>query len=115
MALYAPDKPGHSEAAVTVRTPSGASLTDTVTNDGQTWLEFYNTGSAMTVTITRTTNCNQGFNHPLVVTVPATTGNIRQGPYPIKDFSTTLTITWPGTVTGLTFGAVSLGGVTTGL
>jgi hypothetical protein len=115
MALYAPDKMGHAEAALTTRTPAGASLTDTVTNDGATMLEFLNTSSSATVTIEAVTNCSHGYAHDVTVTVPATTGDIWLGPFPVSRFGNPLTITWPGTVTGLTFKALSTGGTVVGL
>lgn len=115
MALYAPDKPGHTEAALTPRTPSAGSGTDTVTNDGYTLLNFLNTGSQMAVTIEASGTCSHGFSHDVAVTVPATTGDVWIGPFPITRFGTTLTITWPASITGLTFAAVSTGGTVVGL
>lgn len=120
MANYAPDKPGHTEAAITARTPAGALLTDTVTNDGMTMLNFRSSGAELAPVITASTatahKCSHGFSHNVTVTVPATTGNVWVGPFPTDRFNDDdgrLTITWPASVTGLTFYALSCGGTVT--
>lgn len=123
MANYAPDKPGHTEAALTSRTPAGGSLTDTVTNDGLTMLAFViSSGGPYTVTITASTatahKCSHGFSHDLTVTVPATATDVWIGPFPTDRFNDDdgrLTITWPATVTNMTFKALSCGGTVSGL
>lgn len=122
MANYDPNKPGHTGAALTMRTPAGASLTDTVTNDGLTCLNFVNTGSQMTVTIVASTasdrKCSHGFAHNITVTVPAASGNVWIGGIPpdrFNDDDGRLTIQWPASVTGLTFAALSPSGTQTGI
>lgn len=117
MALYAPNKPGLAEAALTMRTPAGGALTDTVTNDGQTMLNFVNTGSEHICTVETQTACNYGTTHDVTVTIPATSGNVWIGPFSTARFNDTtgaLTITWGASVTGVTFAALSIGGTATG-
>jgi len=118
MALYAPDKPGLAEAAITMRTPAGGALTDTVTNDGTTMLRFVNTGSSHTCVVEAQTTCSWGATHDISVIIPATTGDVWLGPFPTARFNDTtgaLTITWGAVVTGVTFGALSIGGTAAGV
>jgi hypothetical protein len=115
MANYTPEKPGHTEAALTARTPSGDAGTDTFTNDGATMINFINTGSSHTCTVEASANCSHGFAHDVSVIIPATTGNIWAGPFPTDRFGTTTTITWGASVTGVTFKLMSTGGTVVGL
>jgi hypothetical protein len=61
-----------SQTGVTPTFSSAASLGDTFTNDGNTWLHVKNGGaSSVTVTIDSKAPCNQGFDHDLAVTIAA--------------------------------------------
>lgn len=118
MATYNPDKPGLAEAAVTSRTPNGATLTDLVVNDGVTMLNFRNAdGTDKTATIESLSTCSQGVTHDITVTIPATTGNVWLGNFNTTRFNDAngcLTITWGASVTGVTFSALSCGGTASG-
>ena len=101
-----------------MRTPAGGALTDTVTNDGATMLNFVNTGAEHICTVESQTACSFGGTHDVTVTVPATSGNVWLGPFPTARFNDTtgaLTITWGAVVTGVTFAALSTGGTATGI
>lgn len=116
MANYTPQKPGHTEAAMTYNTPAGASLTDTFDNDGRTILVVKNTGgSDATVTVEASGNCSYGFPHDVAVTSPSTTGNHACGPFSTDRFGTSVTLTWGTNVTDVTFALISIGGVVTGV
>lgn len=61
---------------------------DCFLNDGKTFLEVRNaSASPVDVTVISQQNCDQGYNHPLVVTVPATTGRRQIGPFQRKRFN----------------------------
>lgn len=61
---------------------------DRVKNNGSLYLEFKNTNaSPVTITINSVTLCNQGFDHDVVVTVPAATGDRVVGPFPQTRFN----------------------------
>jgi hypothetical protein len=79
---------------------------DTLTNTGKEWIEVDNaSGGALTVTISAT------IDGTLValqaVSVPATTGHRKIGPFPPHLYGTAVAITYSG-VTSLTIGAYSL-------
>jgi len=55
---------------------------DQFANDGRIFIHVKNTnGASRDVTINSQSNCNQGFDHDIVVTVPATTGERVIGPF----------------------------------
>jgi hypothetical protein len=116
MANYDPQKPGHTEATITYRTPAGGSpSTDTFTNDGMTLINFKNTDASHVCTVNAAGNCSHGFAHGISVTIPATTGNIIVGPFDTARFGETTTIAWGASVTGVTFALLSTGGTVTGV
>ena len=84
---------------------------DRVKNNGSLFLEFKNTSaSPVTITINSVTLCNQGFDHDVTVTVPATTGDRVVGPFPqtrFNDGDGFLTWTYSA-VTSVTVGAFTL-------
>lgn len=115
MANYAAQKPGHTEAALTMRTAAAAG--DAFENDGQTMIRLVNTGTEKTVTFNAVTNCSQGFDHNLAVVVPATTGDVWVGPFPTARFNNTdgrVDMTY-SSETGVTFAVLSIGGTVTGV
>jgi hypothetical protein len=76
----------HTEIAF----PTGsaaASGGDQVLNDGRTFLRFENSSAERTVTIPYLTSCSDGVTHSVVVTVPATTGDVLVGPFPTAKFN----------------------------
>ncbi len=61
---------------------------DQFANDGRIYIYVKNTnGATRDVTIDSGVNCNQGFDHNIVVTVPATTGEKLIGPFPMSRFN----------------------------
>lgn len=116
MASYAADKPGHTEAALTARTPDVGG--DGWLNDGATMFRCTNTsGSPITVTFNAAGSCSFGFDHDVAVTVPATTGDVWVGPFSTKRFNDSngyVQLTYSG-VTNLTIYALSTGGTVTGV
>src|SRR5882724_1784638 len=55
---------------------------------GKTFLHFLNTNAAArNVTLNSITNCNQGFDHDIVVNVPATVGTVIVGPIATDRFA----------------------------
>ncbi len=84
---------------------------DTFLNDGQTMLHVKNTsGGAITVTVNSIAACDQGFDHDVVVSVPATTGDRMIGPFPtgrFNDANGLVSITYSG-VTNLTVAPIQL-------
>ena len=115
MANYAASKPGHTEAALTYRTAAAAG--DAWENDGATMFNLRNSGTEKTITFNAQVNCSYGFDHNLVVTVPATTGDVWVGPFPTSRFNDTdgrVGVTY-SSETGVTVGALSTGGTVTGV
>lgn len=115
MATYAANAPGHTEAAITMRTTAVAG--DGWTNDGATLFRFVNTGTEKTVTVIAQTNCSLGFKHNVTITVPATTGDVWAGPFPtarFNDVNGVVQMTY-SSETALTIGAISTGGTVTGI
>lgn len=79
-------------------------------NTGKEFLQILNAGVQITVTITSQDNCNEGVNHPITVTIPATTGNIIIGPFPksrFNDVNGYCQIAYSG-VTGVTVGVFTV-------
>jgi|SRR5262245_27757396 len=99
-------------------TPTYASATsggDTFLNvDGRTYLEVKNgSGSPITVTVKCKEFCSQGEAHDVVVSVAATTGHVKIGPFIPSEFNdgaNLVTVTYSG-VTSLTVAAFSLASV----
>ena len=66
---------------------AAAAAGDQFANDGRIFIHVLNTnGASRDVTINSQSNCNQGFDHNIVVTVPATTGDMMIGPFPPSRF-----------------------------
>lgn len=93
--------------------PAGvvASLADThtVSNDGNTVLHFRNTNVATytaTVAVRGTVDGLTPSGRSYIV--PATTGHIIVGPYPVAQYGSTLRVTYTGTVTDSQVNAVRL-------
>ena len=62
---------------------AAAAAGDQFANDGRIFLHVKNTnGASRDVTINSQNNCSQGFDHDIIVTVPATTGDKMIGPFP---------------------------------
>jgi hypothetical protein len=115
MANYAASKPGHTEAAITMRTAATAG--DGFENDGATMFRLVNSGTEKTVTFHAQANCGQGFTHDLAAVVPATTGDVWVGPFPTARFNDVdgrVQLTY-SSETGVTVGALSTGGTVTGV
>lgn len=61
---------------------------DEFVNDGKTYIHLKNTNAATrTVTVNSQVNCSQGFDHNVSVTVGATTGEAKVGPFPTARFN----------------------------
>lgn len=70
----------HTGLAVTYAAVAAAG--DQFANDGRTFIHVKNVNAASRdVTVDSNNNCSQGFDHNLVVTVPATTGERMIGPF----------------------------------
>jgi hypothetical protein len=68
---------------------------DQVLNDGRVFLRFENSGTERTVTIPYVAACSDGTTHSVVVTVPASTGDVLVGPFPsVKFNSATGHVAW---------------------
>lgn len=84
---------------------------DDFANDGKTYVHLKNTNAASRdVTFNSTANCDQGFDHNIVVTVAATTGEAMVGPFPMNRFldaNGRVNITYSA-VTNLTIAVFSL-------
>lgn len=84
---------------------------DQFVNDGKTYVQFKNTNaSPRVVTIASPVACSQGVLHPVVVTVPATTGDVKVGPFPVGRFTNPtgfVTMTYDA-VANLTVGVFSV-------
>lgn len=80
---------------------------DTFANNGNTMLHVKNaSGGALTVTVDSQKTCDQGFDHDVVVSVPA--GSERMiGPFPVSRFGRTASVSYSG-VTSLTVAAIQL-------
>lgn len=77
---------------------TGVNASDTLTNDGNSFLEVKNaSGGDITVTITAVTACTQGSLHNKGGTVVATTGHKRFGPFPINRFGRAPVVTYSAT------------------
>lgn len=90
-------------------TYAGAGVSgDTFVNDGRTFLHVKNTNAATRdVTVDSIENCDQGFDHNAVVTVPASTGDRMIGPFPTERFGATCTVSYTATA-GVTVAAIKL-------
>ena len=80
---------------------------DTFDNDGHTFFHAFNgSGGGIDITIDSPVDCNQGFAHDVVVTVPA--GEDRMiGRFPVGRFHSSCSGTYSG-VTSLTVAAIRL-------
>jgi hypothetical protein len=113
MATLTVIKPGYLEANLGAGAAAAASG-DVVPNDGKTMLRFTNSGSARTVTVTAqkaSLDTVLTLNNVLV-TVPATTGDVIVGPFPKHIFdnaSGQLALTYDAE-TALTIWCISSGG-----
>lgn len=99
-------------ATTTALGPTYASATSTgddFPNDGQTFFHVKNTnGSPVNVTINSIKACDQGSDHDIVVSVPATTGDKMIGPFPpsrYNDGNGRVQVTY-ASVTGVTVAAI---------
>lgn len=78
---------------------------DTFANDGNTLFHVKNgSGGPLVVTVAAASPCNHGFEHDVVVSVPATDERII-GPFPVQRFGRTVSVTYSG-VTTLTVAAI---------
>ena len=93
--------------SLTHASPAG----DQFLNDGKIYIEVSNTDAATRdVTIASSTKCDQGSTHNVVVTIPATTGKKKIGPFPPSRFTDGngyAQVTYSAE-TGLTIGAFRL-------
>ena len=84
---------------------------DEFVNSGRDFIHIKNGGgAAIDVTINSQVNCNQGVDHDVVVSVPATTGEKFIGPFPkdrFDDAANKVQITYSA-VTSVTIGIVRL-------
>lgn len=81
---------------------------DTFGNDGQYYLHVKNGGGgAVTVTVASDENCNQGFDHDVVVSVPAA-GERIIGLFELRRFGAVASVTYSG-VTSVTVAAIRAG------
>lgn len=109
MAILTAQVISHSE--ITPTFAAADVLGDSVSNDGRTYLHFKNADAAPhTATVNSRSNCSQGFDHDVVVTIPATTGDVKVGPFPKGRFDDSNgRITWTyDDVTSVTVGAFRL-------
>lgn len=94
-----------SQAGVVPTYVAASAGGDTFPNDGQTFLHVKNGHtSPQTVTVNSTKQCDQGFDHDVVVAVPNASERMI-GPFPIARFGRTVSISYTG-VTALTIAAV---------
>lgn len=70
-------------------------------NDGATFLEIKNTGSQITVTFDSVRKSDYNTDEDVAVIIPATTGDVLIGPFPVRRFTRTLSWTYTA-VTGVT-------------
>ncbi len=97
-----------AEKAAKVAAGSGG---DTFTNDGKTFLSVQNAGTGdLNVTVDATKDCDQGFDHNVVVAVPDTAVDYLIGPFPTNIYGRTANISYSGGVVSLTIQAIA-GGV----
>lgn len=86
---------------------------DSFANDGKTYLHVKNADAAdITVTVDSQKQCDQGFDHDIVVTIPAG-GEKLIGPFNIsrfKDLATGLVNVSYSVVTNVTVAAIKLAG-----
>ena len=81
---------------------------DTFVNDAKTFLRVANaSGGALVVTVNATKNCDQGFDHDTVVSVPDAATDYEIGPFPTDIFGRVASVTYSG-VTSLTISAAKL-------
>lgn len=83
-----------AEAGTTV-TFTAVNASDTLTNNGKSYLRVKNANAAAcTVTIAATHSCSQGFTHNMTASVIATTGDMVLGPFPAARFGTAPVVTY---------------------
>jgi hypothetical protein len=66
---------------------------DTFANDGWTIFYIKNTGAQMTATFSSENLCNFGSDHDLVITIPATSGEMFTPRFPLERFGASVTVT----------------------
>ncbi len=87
---------------------TAVNASDSLTNNGNCYLHVKNTNAAAcTVTVDSVTPCNQGFDHDLVVVVPATTGEKIIGPFPVNRYGGAVAVTYSVT-SGVTAALVAM-------
>lgn len=87
---------------------SAVNASDSLTNNGNCYLHVKNTNAAAcTVTLDSITLCSQGFDHDVVVVVPATTGEKIIGPFPVNRYGPAVTVTYSVT-SGVTAALVAM-------
>ncbi len=83
---------------------------DEFANNGKTYIHVKNTNAATrTVTVDSPRLCDQGFAHDLAIIIPATTGDVKIGPFPtarFNDVNQKVQLTYSA-VTNLTIGVFS--------
>jgi hypothetical protein len=83
---------------------------DTFINNEKTYFQVINgSGSPITVTFNSLSDCNQGFDHDVVVTVGASEDHLI-GPFPANRFNTSASLVGVSysDITTVTVGAISL-------
>lgn len=74
---------------------TAVNASDVLTNNGNSYLHVKNANAAAcTVTLDATRTCDHGFDHNIVVSVPATTGDMVLPPMPLNRFSKAVTVTY---------------------
>lgn len=103
MAVLTKISSGLTGAAITFTAAAGGG--DSFVNDGNTVLHVKNGGgSSINVTINSTRQCDQGFDHDLVVAVDAAAEQVI-GPFSVARFGRSVGITYSG-VTSVTVAVV---------
>lgn len=83
---------------------------DTLTNDGRSYLEVKNvTAGTCTVSVAATRPCSFGITHDMSVSVAATTGDKILGPFPTARFGAAPVVSYTAaTLTGVTAALITL-------
>ena len=84
---------------------TAAAASDTFVNNGNTRLRAKNSsGGAINVEVDSIQACNQGFDHNMVASVPAS-GELTLGPFPVGRFGSPVVVTTP-TPASITYAVV---------